>query len=153
MYEVEIREAERQDTAAVRGGVAREELGSWLAATHGTIAMHLQRIGVQTIGLPYAVVERDGERLHVEAGIPVAEIVDGKDEVQPGELPGGQQAATWHQGSFEDVDAAYEALELWGARTGVEFVGTPYQVVHGDPEVSPDGESWQIEVVQPFREA
>ena len=68
-------------------------------------------------------------------------------------LPGSPVAATWHRGPYTQIAPAYDALERWLARTGVEAVGTPWEVYHSDPEQEPDASSWLTEVIQPYREA
>ena len=89
----------------------------------------------------------------VEAGLPVAEIIDHKDQVEPASLPAGAVATTWHRGPYMETEPAHEAIKQWRARTGVETVGMPWEIYHSDPEQEPDASSWLIEVVQPYREA
>lgn len=128
------------------------ELTSWLAAVYGTLTMHLQRIGVVAVGQPFVRYhERDGH-LDVEAGLPTAERITPKDEEAPSSLPGGPVATTWHRGSPDELAHAFEALEVWMARTGVEPVGAPWAVHHIDPTALPERDTWTTEVVQPFRE-
>lgn len=136
----------------VRRRMAAGELISWLSGVYGTLTLHLQRIGVTVVGPPFVRYhERDGH-LDVEAGLPTAERITPKDEVQLSSLPGGQVAATWHPGSPEALDDAFEALEVWMARTGVEAVGAPWAVHHIDPTALPERDTWTTEVLQPFRE-
>ena len=154
MYDIETRELDEQDVAIVRGSVVPEVIESWLSGTYGTLATHLQRIGVAIVGMPFARYTRRGDdSLDVEAGMPVAEIVDHKDRVEPSALTGGPVAVTWHRGSYTQVAPAYEAIERWLARTGVEARDTPWEVYHSDPEPEPDASSWLTEVIQPYREA
>jgi effector-binding domain-containing protein len=149
--DVETRDAPPQPTAVVHGQVARDALGSWLATSHGLVATHLQRIGVPTTGPPFAVVVEDGDSLNVEAGLPVPEVVDGKDEVRPAELPGGPRAVVWYRGPLDRVGDAYDMLEAWLARTGAEARGRAWQVHHEAPGADEPGD-WQLEVVQPITE-
>ena len=154
MYEVETRELNEQDVAVVRGNVARDVLESWLSGTFGTLATHLQTIGVAIAGMPFArYPNRSDDGVEVEAGLPVAQVVDHKDEVEPGVLPAGPAATTWHRGPYLEIGPAYEAIEAWLARTGVQPVGTPWEIYHSDPEQEPDASTWLTEVVQPYREA
>lgn len=155
MYEIETRSQDDQTVAVMHGSsVEPNTLGSWLSTTYGTLAMHLQRIGVAAVGMPFARYHRrvDGGS-DVIAGLPVAEVVDHKDEVMPDTLPGGEVASVWHPGPRHEIAAAYEAIEAWLARTGSEPLGDPWEIYHTDPETDPDASSWLIEVVQPFRDA
>lgn len=152
MADVEIRELEEQRTAVMRGSVDRRELASWLAAAHGTLSAHLQTIGVAVTGAPFARYgARDAEVLEVEAGLPVAETVTSRDQVEAALLPGGPAVVAWHRGSLDDVDGAYELIERWAARTGAELVDRPWEVLDPDPEGSSADATWIIEVVQPYR--
>ena len=154
MYEVETRELDEQDVAVVRGNVAWDVLESWLSGTFGTLAAHLQTVGVAIAGMPFARFRRRGQDgAEVEAGLPVSQVVDHKDEVEPDVLPGGVAATTWHRGPYHEIGPAYEAIEAWVARTGVVPVGAPWEVYHSDPEQEPDASTWLTEVVQPYREA
>lgn len=153
MYEIETRSQDEQPVAVTHGSVEPNTLGSWLSATYGTLAVHLQRIGVAVAGMPFARYhQRDDGGWDVIAGFPVAEVVDRKDEVMPDTLPGGQLASVWHQGSRHEIASAYEAIEAWLAKTGSEPLGDPWEIYHADPETEPDASSWLIEVVQPFRD-
>jgi effector-binding domain-containing protein len=128
------------------------ELTSWLSGVYGTLTLHLQRIGVATVGQPFVRYhERDGH-VDVEAGVPTAERITPKDGVTLSSLPGGAAATTWHRGSPDELDDAFEALEVWMAQTGVEPVGAPWAVHHVDPSALPERDTWTTEVIQPFRE-
>ena len=128
------------------------ELVAWLSATYGVLTLHLQRIGVPTVGPPFARYHEHGDHVDVEAGLPTAERITPKDEVKLSSLPGGPVAATWPRGSPDELEQAFETLAAWMERTGVEPVGAPWAVHHIDPTALPERASWASEVVQPFRE-
>jgi effector-binding domain-containing protein len=152
IYEIETRTLDEQDTAVVRRSMDANELTSWLSGVYGTLTLHLQRIGVATVGPPFVRYHgRDGH-VDVEAGVPTAERITPKDEVKLSSLPAGTVATTWHRGSPDELDNAFEALEVWMARTGVEPVGAPWAVHHIDPTALPERDTWTTEVIQPFRE-
>lgn len=152
MYEIEVRDAVEQPVAVVHGTVDRDTIGSWLAGTYGVLAMHLQRIGVPITGMPFARYHRRNDGgIDVVAGLPVASIVDRKDEVVPDTLPGGEMATTWHRGPYEEIGPAYEAIEAWLEQRGAEAVGDAWEIYHTDPEEEPDASTWLTEVVQPYR--
>jgi effector-binding domain-containing protein len=128
------------------------QLTSWLSGIYGTLASHLQRIGVPTVGLPFARFHEHGDSVDVEAGFVVAERITPKDEVKLSSLPGGQAAVTWHRGHPDDLEPALEALDAWMQQQGVEPIGPPWAVHHSDPTVAPDQDTWMTELVQPFRD-
>lgn len=150
--EIETRTLDEQDTAVVRRRMHAGELTAWLSATYGTLTLHLQRIGVPTIGPPFVRYLERGDHVDVEAGLPTAERITPKDEVKLSSLPEGPVAATWSRGSPDELEQAFERLAAWMERTGVEPVGAPWAAHHIDPMSVPEHASWATEVLQPFRE-
>ena len=151
IYEIETRTLDEQDTAVVRRRMEASELTSWLSGVYGTLMLHLQRIGVATVGQPFVRYhERDGQ-VDVEAGVPTDERITPTDEVRLSSLPGGTVVTTWHRGAPDDLDHAVEALEGWMAQTGVEPAGALWVVHHIDPTAPPERASWASEVIQPYR--
>jgi len=151
MYDIETRTLDEQHTAVVRSRMDASELTSWLSGVHGTVLLHLQRIGVATTGEPFVRYHERGDHVDVEAGVPIEQPITPTDEVAPSTLPAGPVAATWHRGSPDDLAPAFEALEVWTARTGDEPAGAAWTVHHVDPTVPPEAGTWTIEVIQPLR--
>jgi effector-binding domain-containing protein len=143
---------DEQEVAVVRRRMAADELTSWLSGVYGTMTVHLQRIGVATVGPPFVRYHDRGDHLDVEAGLPTAERVTPKDEVASTQLPGGTAAVAWHRGSPDGLDEALEALDAWVEQQGVEPVEAPWVVLHVDPTTPPDGDGWEFELIQPFRD-
>jgi effector-binding domain-containing protein len=56
--------------------------------------------------------------------------------VVPGSLPGGEVATTTHVGSYDDVAAAYSAVERWLDDQGLVPVGDPWESYLDGPEVA-----------------
>lgn len=136
----------------VRRRIAADELTAWLSGVYGTLTLHLQRIGVATVGPPFVRYHARGDHLDVEAGLPTAERVTPKDEVTSTQLPGGTVAVAWHRGSPDDLDEAFEAMDAWLQQQGVEPVDAPWVVHHIDPTSSPGDGGWESEVIQPFHD-
>ena len=151
-YEIEIRTLEAQDTAVVRRGISADELTSWASGVFGTVATHLQRIGVPTTGEGFVRYLERGEHCEVEAGFPVAERITSKDEVRWSSLPEGPAVVTWHPGHPDQLDDAFEAVDAWLERQAAEPTDAPWVVHHPDPEAEPDAPSWLSEVIQPYRD-
>ena len=149
--DVETRTVERQHTAAVRRRISPEEVKSFVASVHGTVATHLQRIGVTTAGVPYVRFHERGDSFDVEAGWPVEERVTPKDEVEPAILPEGEVLVVWHRGDPNDLAPAFDAIEVACARHALEPTAAPW-AIHHSPLDETDHGSWLTEVVQPVRE-
>ncbi len=150
MYEVEVRELEEQPTAVIRSRVLEDQLGSWFAGSYGTLATHLQNIDVATVGLPFARCAEGVNAYDVEAGLPVADAITADHGIEPGSLPGGAAATTWHRGAYATARPAYTAIAAWLERHGCEAAGPPWEVYHGDTATDLDQTTWITEVIQPF---
>lgn len=136
----------------VRRRLDAAELTSWTAGVLGTVATHLQRIGVPTTGEPFVRFFERGPSMDVEAGFPVADRVTPKDEVKLSSLPGGPAVATWHRGHPDHLGAAFEAIDAWLERQAAEATEPPWVVHHPDPEAPPETDTWMSEVIQPYRD-
>jgi effector-binding domain-containing protein len=152
MYRVERRTLTAQPTAVVRGKMSVPEIGSFLGHAYGTVAAHLERLGVGIAGMPFARYRHlgDGE-FEVEAGFPVLLAIGSEGEVEACSLPGGPAAATWHTGPYGQMGPAYEALEDWVEQHGAAIEEPAWEVYYSDPTEQPDPTSWRTELIQPFR--
>jgi effector-binding domain-containing protein len=123
------------------------ELFGWLAAR-----------GIAPAGAPffrYVVIDMERE-LEVEAGVPVAQPVEGEAEVLAGVLPAGRYAVTTHIGHPDELLAVTGAfLEEAGAR-GLRFDATEtergtrwgcrLELLHTDPAEQPDMNKWETKL-------
>ena len=111
-YDVTFVELPEQHTAVRRGHVDHTGIADFLAGAFGAVAGVLGERGLEPAGPPFAKydVAPDGGWI-VEAGFPVFDPIEGNGDVEPSTLPGGQVAQTIHEGSYDGLRAAYEALE------------------------------------------
>jgi effector-binding domain-containing protein len=152
MYSVDHHILAEQRTAVVRGKVSLAELAGFMAHAYGTVAAHLELLGVPMAGMPYARYRHlgDGE-YEVEAGFPVEAEIAAEGEVEPSTLPAGPAAATWHVGPYDHIGPAYEALAEWVERHGGVIEAEAWEVYYSDPLEQPDPATWRTELVQPYR--
>ncbi len=149
-YEVEGRVLPAQRTAVVRArDVGAEEVGPFLGDAFGEVFGLLGRSGVGPAGPPFARYALVGEgRFDVEAGVAVLEAVEPEGRVEASALPSGPAAATLHEGPYDAVGSAYEAVTAWISAHG----GTPTEMgwehYLNDPTA---GEVPRTEVVIPYR--
>jgi effector-binding domain-containing protein len=152
MYSIEPRRLEERRTAVVRGKVPVAEIPGFVAHAYGSVAAHLEQLGVPFVGMPFARYRHLGEgEFEVEAGFPVEVLIEPEGEVEPSTLPGGPAASTWHVGPYDQMGPAYEALSAWVARHGYEPDGPAWEIYYTDPHGQPDPGAWRTEVVQPYR--
>jgi effector-binding domain-containing protein len=76
----------------------------------------------------------------VEVAVPIAEEVDGTDEIKCYELPGGKMARIVHKGPYEECESAYETLFAWLGENGKTLVGPIREVYLNDPNEVPPAE-------------
>ena len=75
----------------------------------------------------------------LEIVVPVAEAMEGTDEIKCYELPGGRMAKTVHQGPYEACKPTYDRLFAWIAENGKKIVGPIRETYLNDPrEVAED---------------
>lgn len=151
-YEIHPETRPEQPTAVMEGTMTVSEIGSWLGKVYGEVAIVLARQGAFPAGPPFARYNRMGDgEFDIEAGFPVAQPISGADEVNASTLPGGTMAVAMHTGSYDEMEAAYEAVYSWIDSQGGEPVGGPWEVYLTDPQENPDPSGWKTEIVAPYR--
>jgi effector-binding domain-containing protein len=123
MTDPEIVELEPQPTAAIRVIQPMTELDLASAFDRGIplVASRVAAVGGSVSGPPYGRYHRFGpDVVDVEIGFPVDEapglpaLADcAAGDVGSSELPGGPVARTIHTGSYDGLNATYEALHEW----------------------------------------
>jgi len=143
---------DEQETAAICRGVDPDELPSWVAATQGLIATHLQSIGVATTGAPFLRIHELGPSPRIEVGYPVAERITPKDEVVPATLPGGPAVIHRRTGGLDVLADGLEAVDAWMQQRGVEPTDAPWVVGHTGPSSGFAAEPEILEIHQTYRD-
>lgn len=119
----------------------------------------MQERGIKASGVDFFLYKSMNEEgmLECEAGFPVSQAVEGEGTVIAGVFPEGNYASIVYTGDFKDMMQGHVALEKWIAEQGlteVKQVGnektqwggrTEFYLV--DPELEPDPEKWQTEIV------
>jgi effector-binding domain-containing protein len=154
MYEITERVLAERPTAVVRRRLEAPEIADWIGPALADVVRALARAGNHPAGPPFArylKVEGTAACFDVEAGFPVAEpMASHPDEpVRASRLPGGPAAVTVHEGPYEAMTPAYEALDKWIAEQGGNPDGPPWETYLSEPTSDPA--TWRTEVVQPFQ--
>jgi effector-binding domain-containing protein len=144
-----------QLVAAVRVRTGIDRIGDDIGAGFGRLMQVLGGEGAEPSGSPFivyhAVIEAgsDGD---IELCIPIARPIAGDGEVASREIGGGTVAATVHQGSYEQVGSAHDALRAWIAEQGRPAIGPPREIYLNDPAtVGPDEVLTRVEIpIQPL---
>jgi hypothetical protein len=114
--------------------------------------------GLAPAGAPffrYLVIDMERE-LEVEAGVPVAEPVNGEGEVLTGVLPPGRYAVTTHVGHPDRLVAVTGAFLDEAAARGLRFDttetdrgsrwGCRLELLHTNPAEQPDMDEWETKL-------
>jgi effector-binding domain-containing protein len=153
MYEIESRMLDPQPTLVVRGKVATAEMKDFLARAYHLVASRTTECGAHFAGPPFAryrALDAEFSEFETEAGFPVVLQVPCSGEVEPSELPGGAAAATWHEGSYNTLTQAYEAVRAWIIERGSIPDSAPWEVYYTDPNEVPDPERARTEIIWPY---
>jgi effector-binding domain-containing protein len=89
---------------------------------------------------PQEAVKADQEKnADLEVAVPIAEEVDGTDDIKCYQLPGGKMAKTLHKGPYEDCGPTYEKLFTWLRENEKILAGPTREMYLNDPrEVPPE---------------
>ncbi|MER6943435.1 GyrI-like domain-containing protein [Nonomuraea sp. NPDC000554] len=106
--------------------------------------------------LRYHSIDMAADRLEVEAGVPVAEPVEGEGEILAGELPAGRYATVTHHGHPDQLAGVIGDLLKWTAEQGLEWDmteadgverwGCRLEIYNTDPRVEPDPNNWDTDL-------
>jgi len=114
--------------------------------------------GLEPAGPPffkYNVIDMAGE-LEVEGGVPIAQAVEGDDQVVSGVLPAGRYATVTHLGHPDQLLDATRSLLEWGKAQGVKWDMSPgddgdhwgsrVEFYRTDPSEEPDMNKWETQL-------
>jgi effector-binding domain-containing protein len=149
----EIETRAEQPYVAVRARVTMGEIAAF-ARRFGEVFGWLDGHGLAPAGPPffkYNVIDMARE-LEMEAGVPIATVTDGDDQIVAGVLPAGRYATLTHVGHPSELMAATKALLDWAAEQGLTWDITPsedgdrwacrLENYLTDPEQEPDMSKW-----------
>jgi effector-binding domain-containing protein len=137
-YEIRLLDLPDQPTLGMRAIMPVEKLPEFFGKAYGGVIAYLAELGDTPSGMPFAAYcNLDMNALDIEAGFPVAKILEGKGEIKAGIISAGKYVSTLHQGSYESVKIAYAALILWVKENGYEPSGISYEYYLNDPSSDP----------------
>jgi len=167
---VAIVELEAVQVAAIRSVVAAEDVPAFMSDALSLVATALREAGIPPAGPPFARYFASGpDGLDMAAGFPVAEPFMGPSGalplpesgvaeavpssviVHPDELPAGPAAVATHVGSYEGLEAAWNALRERVDAMGRQLGDDPWEVYFIGPGSGVDEAEWRTELVWPLR--
>ena len=150
-HQCEVKEVAPQPTLGIRRTISIENISTMLGEAYGAVAQYLGELGEYPAGPPFAAYYNDDmENLDIEAGFPVARELEGRGEIEAGEMPGGKAATCMHIGPYDEIEAAYNALTEWIEDQGHEPTGISYEMYLNDPDEVPP-EELQTQILFPLK--
>ena len=155
-YTVSRKELATQPVLVVRRRVRRAEIAATVAAELPKVFRHAQQRGIAIAGYPITryletsvglVTLETGMRVTAHSGEWTAD--EGEGDVLADTLPGGPAAVTIHSGPYDQLQAAYAALEEWIAANGFHAAGAPWEAYLNDPADHSNPQDWKTEVCWP----
>lgn len=139
-YRCELVEQQARPTLAVRTRAAVGRLPQVLGPAWGQVMAVAGKSGAMPSDAPFVAYHNmEMQDLDLEIGFTFARPLDGEGDVRAGEIPAGKAVQCLHVGPYDQVGAAYEALEAWIAEHGLQHAGPAYEFYLNDPqEVPPD---------------
>jgi effector-binding domain-containing protein len=150
-YSCELVDRPAQPTLVVRTRTPVERLPQVLGPAWGQVMACAGKAGAAPSDAPFVAYHNlDMQDLDVEIGCAFAQPVAGEGDVLAGTIPAGQAAQCVHVGPFDQVGAAYEALQAFVAGRGLQPNGPSYEYYLDDPQEVPL-EQLRTRVVMPVR--
>src|SRR5215471_10105336 len=157
-YSVSTKELTTQPVLVVRRRVRRAGIAATIAAELPKVFLYAQQRGIAIAGYPITrYLETSMGFVTLETGMRIAthageeRLAEGDGDVLAEKLPGGPVAVTVHSGPYDQLPAAYAALEEWIVGNGFEPGGAPWEAYLNDPADYPDPQDWKTEVCWPLR--
>ena len=155
-YAVSRKDLTAQPVLVVRRRVRRAEIAAAIAAELPKVFHHAQQRGIAIAGYPITrYLETSVSLVTLEMGMRVTDrsgewtAGEAEGDVWAETLPGGPAAVTLHSGPYDQLQAAYAALEEWIAANGFHATGAPWEAYLNDPADHPNPQDWKTEVCRP----
>jgi AraC family transcriptional regulator len=157
-YSISRRELAAQPVLVVRRRVRRTEIAATIGAVLPKVFLDAQRRGIAIAGYPITrYLETSMGFVTLETGMRVTAhdgewtSGGGEGDVLAETLPGGPAAVTIHAGPYDQLQAAYAALEEWIVTNKFRPIGAPWEAYLNDPADHPDPRDWKTEVCWPIQ--
>ncbi|MEZ5292849.1 MAG: AraC family transcriptional regulator [Vicinamibacterales bacterium] len=136
----------------VRLSTARGELAKAIGQGLGKSCGYALSTGHAMAGPPFVRYTSVGPGLMtIEAGAPLAAPAEGRDDVEAGELPGGDVVTALHAGAYDELQDTYAAIERWMSEHGLAPAGAPWESYLTDPAEHPNPADWRTEIYWPVK--
>jgi effector-binding domain-containing protein len=114
------------------------------------VEQYMEKLGIRPSGPSFGIFHAyEPDHVDFQAGFPVAEPVEGEGRIEAGEIPGGRVAVAVHEGPYDTIGEAHDALDAYVHDRGAHR-GSPREVYVTGPGQERDAAKWRTEVVYPI---
>ena len=152
MSQFEIKEVHLEPQAAlvVKFSSEPQTLGEKLGVHFPAIFQYAGRKGLSLTGMPFVRYLEMTDHFLIDAGLPTAGEMEGRDDIVSKVLPGGKAATTLHPGEYYLVGQAWTAITAWCKERGIESVNGGWDVYENDPNSVSDPSELRTRLYQPL---
>jgi effector-binding domain-containing protein len=138
---IEMKEEQAQPVLSIRTRAAVRDLPGIIGESYGKIMQYMEKIGKQPSGAPFvAYYNMDMDDLDLEIGFPVAEPLDGNDEINRSEIPAGKYVSMTYKGPYTGMEQPYGEMAKWIGERGYKPKGIAYEYYYNSPMEVPESE-------------
>ena len=150
-YQIQIREVEPQPILSIRAVVPNLELIRFFDEACREMQTYLEQLSIRVTGpamsLWHSAPGELPDASDIETCLPIEAPVSTVGRMKYRVLQGGLEAFTIHQGSYEDMVNAFEAVWQWIKEQGYEMTGPPRDAVLVGPNDTDDPSAYRTEIV------
>jgi len=137
-YDISEKQLAPQLTLTHRTPVTMQTMGDRIGAAFGVLVRHAGETGATWAGPPFILYPESCEgEFEIAVCMPVVPGARGGGDVTLEEIPGGTVASTVHVGPYDQVGAAYVALQKWMTDNGRTPAGQMREIYLNDPDSVP----------------
>ena len=154
-YDVKVRGTLPQPMLSIRDTVPITDLVAFFDAACAEMYAYLAWLDVCPAGPPLSLRHSAPAQIQgasdIETCVPGERQVPSHGRMRAGVLPGGELAYTVHEGAYDTMGAAFDAVWRWIQDNGGQMAGPPRDVVLAGPGDVADPALYRTEVALPVR--
>ena len=148
-YTIQLREVSPQPILSIRAIVPTLELVGFFEEATREMQTYLAQVGVRPVGPPMSLWHSAPGQIpnasDLETCWPIEGPVPSSGQMNFAELPAGLEAFTLHEGDYDTMGYAFDAIWHWIQEQGFEMAGVPRDRVFVGPNDTTD----RAEIVYP----
>ncbi|MBI3844688.1 MAG: GyrI-like domain-containing protein [Planctomycetes bacterium] len=150
--DVTIDTVKAQPIASIRMTIDAKDVSKTLAIILPEVGTYVSSVGGAMAGPPFSRYHKiEGDKIDIEAGMPLKSPVASKGRVLASELPAGKVAMTWHIGPYTTLTQTYDKLKAWMKDHSMESAGGFWEFYWTDPGLEPDPAKWRTQIFWPLK--